>query len=211
LTVSDNELALNEAKGSGISAWGDLKQKWSADLYRYTGRTGKHLYLKALLRNTSYRYTFWLRFCAYLSQNENNIGKKIAFRLVYELFRLFSIGCNVDITYDTKIGAGLYMPHLTGIVISHEAVIGRNCNISQNVTIGDLKRGERKGSPVIGNNVYIAPGAVVVGKIKIGKNAAIGANCVVNKDLPDNAVAVGVPSRVISLKGSLDYIDRIDY
>ncbi len=65
--------------------------------------------------------------------------------------------------------------------------------------------------PTIGDNVYIAPGVKVFGKIKIGDNVAIGANCVVTKDIPDNAVVVGIPGRIISNEGSGGYIVYTDY
>ncbi len=71
--------------------------------------------------------------------------------------------------------------------------------------------GDTRGCPEIGDNVEIAPGAVILGNIKIGNNVAIGANSVVDKDIPDNAVAAGMPARVISFKGSEGYINRADY
>ena len=77
--------------------------------------------------------------------------------------------------------------------------------------MGVANRGERKGYPTIGDNVYIGPGAKLVGKIIVGNNAAIGANCVVTKDVPENGVVVGVPGKVISMNGSVGYINRTDY
>jgi serine O-acetyltransferase len=77
--------------------------------------------------------------------------------------------------------------------------------------LGKANRGVRKGYPVIGDNVYIGPGAKIVGNVHIGNNVAIGANCVVTKDIPDNSVVVGVPGRVISLESSVGYINRTDY
>ncbi len=97
------------------------------------------------------------------------------------------------------------------IFINSETVIGRNCNISQGVTIGPTKRGSRRGSPIIGDNVFIGPGALVIGGIHIGNNVAIGGNAVVNKDIPDNAVVVGNPGVIVSFEGSKDYINLTDY
>jgi serine O-acetyltransferase len=67
------------------------------------------------------------------------------------------------------------------------------------------------GYPILGDNVYIGPGAKIIGGIKIGNNVAIGANCVVTKNIPDNSVVVGIPGRVISQDGVTGYIDNIDY
>lgn len=96
-------------------------------------------------------------------------------------------------------------------MINEAVSIGRNCNISQGVTLGQANRGKRKGAPIIGDNVYIGAGAKIIGKVKIGNNVAIGANCVVTKDIPDNAVVVGVPGKVISYEGSKYYINRTEY
>jgi len=211
LSTVNPERILNPTGHPGISNWRDLKFNWDSDLYRYTGKISKRIFLRTLLRNPSYRYTFLMRLCTYFAKNPCNPLKKVMFRVTYEVFRCYSLRSSVEITHNTLIGGGLYIPHLIGIVIHEDTVIGKNCNISQNVTIGHLKRGERKGSPTIGDNVYIAPGAVILGKIKIGNNVIIGANSVVTKDIPENAVAAGVPAQIISLDGSVDYIDRTDY
>jgi len=117
----------------------------------------------------------------------------------------------VAISHRTSIGRGFYIGHIREIIINDRAVIGDNCNISQGVTIGEANRGPRKGTPVIGNNVYIGPGAKIIGAVHIGNNVAVGANCVVTRDVPDGAVVVGVPGRVISYEGSKGYIIRTDY
>ena len=82
-----------------------------------------------------------------------------------------------------------------GVVINHKAVIGNNVVIHQNVTIGD--DGKSLDAPIIEDNCKISAGAIVIGGIRVGKNSVIGANAVVNKDIPPNSVAVGVPAKVI--------------
>ena len=72
--------------------------------------------------------------------------------------------------------------------------------------IGEAGRGDYRGVPQIGCRVYFGPGAKVFGRIRIGDNVAIGANAVVCEDVPDNAVLGGVPARVLSLKGSGDFV-----
>jgi len=101
--------------------------------------------------------------------------------------------------------------HFGGIVVNQNVVIGKNFNISHQVTLGVANRGNRKGYPVIGDNVYIGPGAKVIGNVRVGNHVAIGANCVVAKDIPDNSVVVGIPGKVISSEGSAGYINRTDY
>tara|TARA_B110000305_G_scaffold203835_1_gene233025 strand:- start:91 stop:312 length:222 start_codon:yes stop_codon:yes gene_type:complete len=68
-----------------------------------------------------------------------------------------------------------------------------------------------KGCPTIGNNVYIGPGAKIVGVVQIGNDVAIGANCVVTKNIPEHSVVVGIHGVVVSDQGSVGYINRVDY
>ena len=83
--------------------------------------------------------------------------------------------------------------HPVGVCIAEEATIGENCSINQNVTIG---RGA-DGFPTIGNNVQIYTGAVIIGKVKIGDGAIIGANAVVTKNVAPMTVVAGVPAKYI--------------
>ena len=109
----------------------------------------------------------------------------------------------IEIPRGAKIGPGLYIGHYGGITVSSQVVIGRDCNLSQNITIGVSGGGEKRGAPTIGDNVYIAPGARLFGKITIGNNVKIGANAVIHKDLPDNAIAVLDPGfKIISYAGN---------
>lgn len=86
------------------------------------------------------------------------------------------------------------LPHgLHGIFISRYAIIGENCWIYQNVTIGEIN----KKAPRIGNNCLIGAGAILVGDIKIGNDVKIGAGAVVNTDILDGCTVVAQPVRII--------------
>lgn len=86
------------------------------------------------------------------------------------------------------------LPHgLNGIIVSHNAVIGRNCTIFHQVTVGEGSGG----APVIGDNVLIGAGAKIIGGIRIGNNVRIGAGCVVVKDVPDGMTVVCAENRMI--------------
>lgn len=114
---------------------------------------------------------------------------------------------NSMIPFDAIIGKNLIMPHgLAGIFISQGSRIGDNCVIFQQVTIGSntLSDSKKKGSPVIGDNVYIGAGAKIIGKVKIGNNVRIGANAVVVTDIPDNCTVVGEKSRIINHNKDVD-------
>ena len=94
------------------------------------------------------------------------------------------------------------MPHFGGIVVNPTAVIGKNCYLSHNVLIGKVHAGKRAGVPIIGDDVFIGTGAVILGNVKIGNNAAIGVNSVVIDDVPNNAFVAGAPAKVRNLNGA---------
>jgi serine O-acetyltransferase len=109
----------------------------------------------------------------------------------------------IELPRSARIGPGFYIGHSGGITIAPGVVMGRNCNISQQITIGIAGQGEKAGVPTIGDNVYIAPGARIFGKISVGNNVRIGANAVIHKDIPDNAIVVLEPGfKILSYKGN---------
>ncbi|AZL60499.1 serine acetyltransferase [Tabrizicola piscis] len=99
-----------------------------------------------------------------------------------------------DIHRDATIAATVSFPHLTGVVIHKDAVIEDNCMIMQQVTLGQTAD---SGAPFVAKGAYIGAGAKVLGQVRIGRNAQIGANAVVLHDVPDDATAVGVPARLV--------------
>jgi serine O-acetyltransferase len=109
--------------------------------------------------------------------------------------RFWSLVTGADIPLNCKIGGGLLLTHPNGIVIHPHALIGVNCRIFQQVTIGDAY--DAKGPPIIEDHVYIGAGAKLLGPIVIGARAKIGANAVVLTDVPPGATAVGVPARIV--------------
>jgi serine O-acetyltransferase len=110
--------------------------------------------------------------------------------------RWWSIVTGADIPLNCRLGGGLALPHPNGIVIHPDAVIGPNCMIFQQVTIGTV--GSRAGTPRIGAHVEIGAGAKLLGPIVIGDHAKIGANAVVLCDVPAHASAVGIPAKVVN-------------
>lgn len=107
---------------------------------------------------------------------------------------------NSKIPYQAKIGRESTFGYGgMGVVIHSKSIIGENCTICQQVTIGG-GNSRFPGVPVIGNNVYIAKGSIVMGGITIGNNVTIGANAVVTKPVPDNAIVAGVPAKILRIK-----------
>ncbi len=102
-----------------------------------------------------------------------------------------------DIDIQVRFGRNLRLPHPNGVVFHSHAVIGDDCMVMQQVTIGQLASGDL---PVVGSGVYIGAGAKVLGPVKIGDGARIGANAVVLIDVPAGATAVGVPATIVLKK-----------
>jgi serine O-acetyltransferase len=100
-------------------------------------------------------------------------------------------GC--DIAAASRIGAGLRLYHPIGVVIGPDVVMGTNCSVQQNVTLGY----GGFGSPTLEDDVFVGPGAVILGGITVGQGARVGANAVVTTDIPSYQLWAGVPARFI--------------
>ncbi len=120
---------------------------------------------------------------------------------LYWLGRLFShIGrflTGIEIHPGATIGHRVFIDHGMGIVIGETAVIGDDCTLYHGVTLGGTSWNKGKRHPTLESGVVIGAGAKVLGPIMIGKNAKIGSNAVVVKDVPENATAVGIPARIL--------------
>jgi serine O-acetyltransferase len=104
-----------------------------------------------------------------------------------------------------RIGPGLYIGHSGGIWVAPGTVMGRECNLSQGVTLG-IGGTMRRGAPRLGDRVWVGPKATVSGPVHVGDGAVIGANSLVVSNVPERGVAIGVPARVVARTGSLALI-----
>jgi serine O-acetyltransferase len=116
----------------------------------------------------------------------------------------------IQINPGATIGRGLYIPHYGGIVVNPQTVIGKNCYLSHNVLIGKVHAGKRAGVPVIGDDVFIGTGAVLLGNITIENNAAIGVNSVVIDDVQSGVMVAGAPARLIAKRGAREVLGLSD-
>ena len=112
----------------------------------------------------------------------------------------------ISLAPDAQIGPGLYIGHWGGITVGSNVKLGAQCNISPMVIMGFGALNGRTGVPEIGDRVYVAAGAKIVGPIKVGSDVAVGANAVVCRDVPDHVSVGGVPAKIISRKGSAPYL-----
>lgn len=157
--------------------------------------------LERMLRDVVQRYNhnrYWrYRTIVVDSSRGSKLGD--LFRLYYikraDAFNNASMGThrNMGATFETPPN----LPHgLNGIIVSHNAVIGKNCTIFHQVTIGE----GRGGAPVIGDNVLIGAGAKIIGDVHIGNNVRIGTGCVVMQDVPENCTVIPAPAQFIQRK-----------
>ena len=107
--------------------------------------------------------------------------------------RFWSVVTGADIPINSRLGGGLMLPHPNGIVIHPDASVGPNCLILQQVTLG-FGRG---GVPTVGAGVDIGAGAKLLGGLHVGNYAAIAAMAVVTRDVPERALVMGIPARVV--------------
>lgn len=180
---------------------------FKADIDRYVVYSGQSrlrllLLTQGLWATAEYRYSRWVHL-------------RVRVPVVRQLLKLFGliwhknvqITTGIDLPESADIGKGLYIGHFGGIIVGDGVIMGEKCNLAHGVTIGYAGRGDKWGCPTIGKRVQINTGAVVIGRIRIGDEVVVGANAVVTKDVPDSAVVVGVPAKVISYQGSSDFID----
>jgi len=158
------------------------------DFYRESGKYLSHFQMLKKCFSPNLHYIYWFR-NAQKHPKSSLIGK--IYRLI---LRHYQIKYGFQIYAETEIGEGFYLGHWGALVINPKAKIGKNCNIAQGVTIAQANRGKNEGVPVIGNEVWIGPNAVIVGNITIGNNVLIAPNAYVNKDIPDNSIALGNPA-----------------
>ena len=132
-------------------------------------------------------------------------------KLIYKAsFRFLASRRGIEISLKNQIGKGLYLGHAYNITINPDAIIGSNCNLHKGILIGQQNRGKLKGTPTIGNYVWIGINAAIVGDIKIGDDVLIAPNSYVNCDIPSHSVVFGNPCVIKSRdKATEDYINNI--
>lgn len=161
------------------------------DSIRYGGRN----FVRIWFRDPRFRALLILRL-GQLLKKKNFLFKLFILRY---LKNKLSLKYGLDTTFNVKIGEGLKIVHLGGIVIHGNSVIGNNATIHNNVTFGQSLRGKENSLkvPQIGNNVFIGVGSVLVGDIVLGDNVTIGALTLVNKNFKSNSTIIGIPARLL--------------
>ena len=180
----------------------EIKKRISEDLFRYTG--GKKISFISKKRLYGFSYLKVWRKANYYKNN-----RFLFFLFGYRLYKM-SIKYGFQISPHASLGRGIYIGHFGTLVIGNEVSVGNNVNFGVNVVVGRQNRGEKMGSPTIGDNVWIGSGSIIVGKISIGSNVLIAPNSYINFDIPSDSIVIGAPSvRIINNKNATDdYIEN---
>ena len=185
-----NEVLIKQSKTS------ILLNLISCDYKRIKKNTGKGSitkYINLCFSNAGFRAVFLYRLGRFFYLSKTPIIPGLCQRLMHHLAHCW-ISVNAD------IGPGFLIAHVGGIIIGGDTVIGKNCDIRQNVTFGgnfNKVSSDNRSQPTLADNISICVGAVIVGPVKIGSNSIIGANSVVTRDIPENVIASGIPATVI--------------
>ena len=168
-----NFIRVNRGKGKTM----DFKELYQSDISRYAKiRFGDYIQ----------RFHLYFRKC-------QTCRNPLLKGLYIIMFLRLKSRHGIEISHATNIGKGLYLGHPFNITINQKAIIGSNCNIHKGVSIGQENRGARKGTPIIGNKVWIGINATIVGNITIGDDVLIAPNTYVNCDIPSHSVVFGNP------------------
>ncbi len=125
-------------------------------------------------------------------------GLRLPARAVSQLSRFLT---GIEIHPGARIGKGILIDHGAGVVIGETAVVGDGCTLYQGVTLGGTGKEKGKRHPTLGKGVLVGSGAQVLGPCTVGDGAKIAANAVVLRPIPAGATAVGVPARVVRVRG----------
>ncbi|MEL7491603.1 MAG: serine acetyltransferase [Pseudomonadota bacterium] len=121
--------------------------------------------------------------------------QRIRLKFIALRHRFWSVITQCDIPVTCKIGGGLLLPHPTGIVIHPDAVIGPNCLLMHQTTLGSVAGAAEL--PVLGGHVDVGPGAKILGPVTLGDHAVVGANAVVVRAVAACEIVGGVPAKPI--------------
>lgn len=176
----------------------DLKYYLSEDLKRFDNK--KPNLKDKILHNEVWYIYHYIRHLRYAEYYKNTKCSKIFF--LYHWFKYKRLGFKLHFTiYPNTVGPGFRIYHSGGFIhIGPKVNIGRNCTILPGVVFGNKSEIEDEGLTIVGDNCYVGIDAKIIGSVTIGNNVVIGANSVVTKNIPDNAVVAGIPAKIIKIK-----------
>lgn len=174
----------------------DLRYYLSEDLKRFNNKKPN---LKDYFLHNEVWYVFhYIKHLRYIEYYKNK--NRILFLWHFIIYKHLGFKLHVTI-YPHTIGPGFRLYHIGDFThIGPNVRIGKNCTLLPGVVFGNKYENEDKSIVTVGDNCYFGLGVKIFGSVKIGNNVTIGANSVVTKDIPDNAIVGGVPAKLIRIK-----------
>jgi serine O-acetyltransferase len=160
---------------------------WQADLARYPRRPW--------LKEQSIWAIAVYRFGRRVDRRRPGLRRKLLERIYWLTFRLTETITGIGIPKSVAVGPGLRIWHFGNIFVHADSVIGANCTLRHGVTIGNREEGGA--TPVLEDDVELGAYAQVLGGVRVGRGAKVGAMSVVLRDVPPGTTAVGIPARII--------------
>jgi serine O-acetyltransferase len=164
------------------------------DYLRYSKKKGSLcLFLCKAATNAGFRAVMLYRIGYWFRKHKLPLCAAVVERFMHHL-------CHCWIGTNAEIGPGFFIAHVGGLVIGNATRIGKNFDVRQNTTFGgNFSKTDAEGhtQPMLGDNVSVGTGAVIIGPINVGTNSIIGANSVVTKNVPENVIVSGIPAVVI--------------
>lgn len=171
-----------------------MDRDWQADLERCTGSR------RPFTREQSLWALWVYRFGRRVDSLPAGAKQKLQTKAYNLLFRLAETVTGISLPKETKVGPGLRIFHFGGIFINPQSVLGSRCTIRQGVTIGN--RVEGGPCPVLEDDVEVGAYAQIIGGVRLGAGARVGAMSVVLQDVPAGGTAVGNPARIIPARSN---------
>ena len=179
-----------------INPWNALK----ADTYRQYGRFKLSLLVSGALTRRTFRVIITMRLCQGIASSRGLLKITLpAFKLLH---RTAAHNAAMDLPWRTEIGDGLAITHGWGLVVSHGTRIGRNVTLFHGVTLGRRDRISNDGTriteyPVIEDEVWIGPHAVIIGGVVIGRGSRIAGGSFVTESIPPYSIVSGNPAAIV--------------
>lgn len=177
----------------------ETKKLIEADLFRVYGCASKKVRIVNRILTESNPPLFCLK-----------LFRKSRKRLFRFLYVHYSRKYAIEIPYGTQVGAGLYLPHNGRRTVNSECIIGKNVTIHPGVTLGKEVRGDRIGSPIIGDRVWIGANSTIVGGVKVGNDVLIAPGAYVNFNVKSDSIVLGNPGKIIDKEDAVSgYLKNI--
>lgn len=157
------------------------------------------------------KFEIWLTYAGVKALSRHRLANRLYKMHLKLLARIVSQwsrrATGIEIHPAAKIAPGVFIDHGAGVVIGETAEVGTGTVIYQGCTLGGTGKESGKRHPTVGENCVISAGARILGNITVGDYAKVGAGAVVLRDVPPHATVVGVPARVVRIRGGKEGVD----